>query len=357
VNLLARYLTAAQLHMLGLALLALTAIHLVISILDKLRTFIAHGATTTTMMAYFGFGLPATLAEVLPFALLIATVVSLGTLSARSEITAMRAAGVSVFRLVIPLLGVGLACSLLTAWAHWGFIPRTNALAARTMETVTHQGGAVFSRDRIWFRTNGRTIFGIRSADMAGGQMWGIRILQTDGQGAVNRLITAQHMSYGEHGWELHRGQVVADGPDGLSIRTFDTVQAPLARPPTGLGEIAVPRRELSYRRLSAYIRRLKSDGYDATRYEMDLAQRLAFPFACLIMVLVAIPHGITPPRSHSLARGVGVSLVIGLLFWLLDSLAVALGRVGMLPPLAAAWLPVAVFAAYGAYRMLAIRQ
>jgi lipopolysaccharide export system permease protein len=123
------------------------------------------------------------------------------------------------------------------------------------------------------------------------------------------------------------------------------------------LGDVSVPQYELSYKRLGDYIERLKADGYDARDYQMAQAQRLAYPFAAFIMVLMAIPHGLTPPRSHNLSKGIAISLGLALGFWLLYSLSVALGRAGLMPPLAAAWLPLAICAAYGTNRLLAVKQ
>jgi lipopolysaccharide export system permease protein len=164
-------------------------------------------------------------------------------------------------------------------------------------------------------------------------------------------------MVYLEGHWELRDARVVQAGAEAPTLQHFETRPAPLARPPEALGEVTVRQEELSYRHLNRYAERLQADGYDATRYKVELAGRLSSPFASLVMVLVAIPFGLIRPRSRGVARGVGVSLLVAVAYWLLHSLSMALGKAGVLPPMAAAWVPVAVFAAYGMYRLLSIRQ
>jgi len=357
VRVLTRYVLAEQLRLLALALGGLTAIHFAVGLVDELRGFLTKGVPWSAVAEYYALGTPRIVAEVAPFALLLATVLSLGGLSARSEVVAMRAAGFSVGRTAVPLLGLGLLASLLLAWGGLGFIPRANALAERVLSSAQAGGGSVFLRDSVWFRAGQNTIYGIRTADTEAGILWGVRILQTDGAGSVVRLITARRMIYHDGRWDLKDGRVVQSGDGAPTVRRFETRAAPLGRPPEALGEVAVNADNLSYRRLSRYAARLQADGYDATRYRVELAGRLAFPFACLVIVLVAIPHGLTRPRARGTARGVGVSLLVAVAYWLLQSLSMALGKAAVLPDLAAAWLPVAVFAAYGMYRLLAVRQ
>lgn len=358
MTVLVRYVVGEQLRMLLLTVSGLAGMDLAVVFMDRMRTFLAHDAGVMDMVQYFAFSLPMVLAEVTPFALLLSTVLVLGGLSSRSEIVAMRAAGIGMRRLALPLLGVGLSASLIWAWLGLSFIPGVNEVSGRILEqSAATPEEAVFVHDRIWFRTENNTFFGIRSADMAAGTMSGIRVLELDGNGGVARLTTAQRMEWKEGAWQLLDGRVAENGEAGLQLHAFTQARAPLTRTPEALKQVAVRPEELSHRRLAEYVRRLGEDGYDPTRYKVDLAERLAYPFASLIMVLVAIPYGLLPLRSHGLARGLGISLVIALAFWLLYSLSTALGRTGILPAAASAWLPMAVFSAWGVYRLLAVRQ
>jgi len=357
MNTLVRYVLWEQIKILALTLTALTGISFAVAVLDKLRVFLSHGTDPLTMVEYFALGLPKNIAEMAPFALLIATVLALGGLSARSEVVAMRAAGISVLRVVAPLLSLGLLASVVLGWGAMSFVPHANALAARLLNQGMGAEQAVFSRNRIWFKGPDDTIFGIRSAEADGTTLWGVRILKNGPNGQVAELTQAERMVYEDGRWALHNGRTVAANGDDLALLPFDSAPAPALRPPAELGDVSVPQSELSYGRLGDYVQRLRADGYDASGYQMAQAQRLAYPFSAFVMVLMAIPHGLTPPRSHNLSKGIAISLGLALGFWLIYSLSVALGRAGLLPPLLAAWLPLGICAAYGTNRLLAVRQ
>jgi lipopolysaccharide export system permease protein len=358
MSVLARYVAREQLRLTALCVGGLTAVHFVVDMLDNLRGLLAKGVPWDAVGEHFILGLPRIVAEVVPFALLVATVLALGTLSARSEVVAMRAAGYSVLRITLPLLGIGLAASVLLGWAGLSFVPRANAVGERVLSTPgPGNGSPLFLRDSIWFRAGRDTVYGVRTADPEARVLSGVRILETDGTGKVVRLTTARSMVYRDHNWMLLKGRVVETEGDDVRLVPFDLRPAPLDRPPEALGDVHVRVEALSYARLARYADRLTADGYDATTYRVQLAARLSYPFACLVMVLVAIPYGLTSPRGRGVARGVGVSLVVAGAFWLINSLALALGKTGTLPPQAAAWVAVAVFAAYGMYRLLSVRQ
>ncbi|MDH5527789.1 MAG: LPS export ABC transporter permease LptG [Nitrospirota bacterium] len=358
MGVLMRYVAGEQVRVLLLTVAALGGVDFTISALDKMRGFTGHDAAAGTMLQYLLLGIPKILYEVLPFSLLIATVLGLGMLSGRSEITAMRAAGIGLTRVAMPLLLVGGLFTLLMLWAGMGFVPQANATGQRIMAAVKHgDSGAVLNQgDQVWFRSGEGVFFGIQSADVVEGIMWGVRIMELDGKGGVSRLITARRMVWDNNRWTLEDGRVVRDTADGLRLTTFETRLSPLDRPPHLLGDVAVHPDNLTSERLARYVARLTQDGYNATPYRVDLAARGAFPFVALVMVLVAIPFGLTPPRSHGLARGIGICLLIALVFWLFYSMSLALGRTGVLAPALSAWLPVAVFAALGAYRLLGVR-
>lgn len=357
---LALYLIGAQLRPLLLTLLALTGLVFSLDIMQNMRRMLEQNATTGQMLQYFLLSLPENIVEITPFALLIATVVGLGGLSGRSEITAMRAAGISVLKLVVPMLGVGLAVSVLLVWVSLSAVPHAAAMSERIMAHLLYPedgGDALFTYDRVWLRNGPNTFYGIRTADPSAGTLWGIRIIERNDRGGVATLTTAERMVWEDDAWHLENAQIFRETPAGPTLTHHDRAPTPFARAPAALGEVGLQPEALGHSRLKRYIRRLKADGHDASPYQMEMARRLAFPFTALIMVLVAIPHGLSRPRTHTTAKGVGTCLIIALCYWILYSLALALGRADLLSATWAAWLPVAVFAAYGTHRLLSIPE
>ncbi|MFQ5508593.1 MAG: LPS export ABC transporter permease LptG [Leptospirillia bacterium] len=359
MQVLLRYIAVQHAKTLALVLAGLSVIHLTVRAVEKLRVLLGHEHPAIALIQFVALSLPGAVSVVTPFALLLSTILALGALASRSEIIAMRAAGFGIHRLALPLLGIGLLASLILLWASYALVPKADALAGRILAEASdpRSGSPTFLHDRLWFRTEGNAVFGVASADMQAGVMSGVRILELDGKGRVQRLTTARRMVFGKDGWFLEDGRIAGDDDGGLAVHGFSRRPAPLSRPPGELGNLSVRHEHVSVSDLSRYIRRLEDDGYDATPYRASLASRMAMPFACLVMVLVAIPYGLILPRGKGIARGIATGLAIALCFWLLISMSTALGRSGTLPAVPAAWLPLAIFSAWGAYRLMAVRQ
>jgi lipopolysaccharide export system permease protein len=110
------------------------------------------------------------------------------------------------------------------------------------------------------------------------------------------------------------------------------------------MGMIVKDSEEMNFAELWEYVRKLKSSGFKAVRYEVDLYGKLATPFACLLMVMIAIPLSIQRVRSGGAARGIALAVLIAAVYWAFMSSGRALGRSGALAPLYAAWLGNAAF-------------
>jgi lipopolysaccharide export system permease protein len=102
---------------------------------------------------------------------------------------------------------------------------------------------------------------------------------------------------------------------------------------------------EMNFTELWDYVRKLKGSGYKAVRYEVDLHGKIAYPFASLLMVMIATPFSLQRVRSGGAARGIALSLLIATVYWALTSGGRALGLSGAMPPVQAAWLANTVFA------------
>ncbi|MFQ5780043.1 MAG: LptF/LptG family permease, partial [Nitrospiria bacterium] len=120
---------------------------------------------------------------------------------------------------------------------------------------------------------------------------------------------------------------------------------------------VAVKPKRMTYQKLRSYINQLKTDGFDATRYQVDLRAKEAFPFVNFMMILLGVPFALKDSRSAGLARGVVVSLGVAFFYWLVFSVTISLGHIGALPPWLAAWSANLLLLTIGIYLVLNIRQ
>ena len=112
---------------------------------------------------------------------------------------------------------------------------------------------------------------------------------------------------------------------------------------------------DMNYRELREYIRTLTESGYDVSEYIVDLRAKFSYPFVSLVMVIIGFPFALKSPRSGA-AMGVGISVFIGITYWVILQLGISLGHAHILPPLLAAWISHIVFACTGFYLILSTK-
>jgi lipopolysaccharide export system permease protein len=101
----------------------------------------------------------------------------------------------------------------------------------------------------------------------------------------------------------------------------------------------------MGYSELKRYIRKLQSEGYDATRYAVDLHGKIAFPLVSILLAVIGIAFSLRSERSGGIAQGISAGLIIGFSYWLVYAFGMSLGRSGALPPFIAAWFANMLFA------------
>ncbi|MDR1989038.1 MAG: LptF/LptG family permease, partial [Acidobacteriaceae bacterium] len=111
----------------------------------------------------------------------------------------------------------------------------------------------------------------------------------------------------------------------------------------------------MTYQQLNDYISRLGSSGANVIPQMVALQRKIAFPFVTVIMTMLAVPFAVSTGRRGAM-YGVGIGIVLAIVYWVMMSLSGALGAGGVLPPLLAAWTPNILFGAAAAYMVLTVR-
>ena len=101
----------------------------------------------------------------------------------------------------------------------------------------------------------------------------------------------------------------------------------------------------------------LEQEGYDSTRQRVDMHSRLAAPFTCLIMGFLGIPFALQRGRNSNIAMGIGLSLGIGVFYFIIQSLVIAFGYSNAIPPLFAAWSANFIFLLLGVWLLLNVQE
>ena len=189
----------------------------------------------------------------------------------------------------------------------------------------------------------------------------GISLYRLNPDFSIQEVLIAEEMRNEGGQWLLVSGMSRTLGADeSVKSTPFDRLPVTLNQKPEDFRRmLGVSSEGLSLHDLSAYVDRLGKDGYNSARYATDLFGRIAFPFVCVIMALIGTSMSLmeTGVRGKGLVKGVGYSLLIGFLYWATHSVALALGRSGVLPPLLAGWSPNILFLSFAGYLFLHVRQ
>jgi lipopolysaccharide export system permease protein len=286
---------------------------------------------------------PRRIYEVLPVVALIGSTMGLSTLALSSELTAMRAAGVSAGRIILAALKVGAVFAAIGVALSELVVPVTEdqALTGRAnalQESVRqHQSG-------IWLR-DGPAFINIGEV-LPDKTLLAVTIYSFDTNGRLQEQLSAVRARFEDEAWRLETVRRASFGAERAAIVSEKTALWRSQLAPDVVEVFARRPEQLSIVQLWRYIEHLRQNGLDTSRFRLSLWQKLLAPVATLVMVLLATPFVFRPVRSGGVSQRVFLGIMIGVLFMVLVRLFGLLGVVYGLPPLLAAVLPVGMFLA-----------
>jgi len=347
----------------GLALA--TVVVIVGDLMVTLDRYIKQKPPVWYIVEHFLYRTPPFVYQGLHIVVLMSTILLFLNLSRSNELTALKASGVSLYRVSLPVFGLAAAVTLAAISFQELVLPVLNQKGTEVDEakikrrTLPH----LQKRAQIWYRgrespDGASRIYHFELLDPANRQMSGVSILELDADFGLRRRWDAKEMQWQESDerWLLRDGMLRQfQRGEADRIQPFRRVAVEL---PERLADFAQVRRApdvMNYVELSAYISRLQEGGHQVGKYLVDLYAKLSYPVAHLIMALVGIPFALQSPRGGRLI-GIALCLAIGLGYFVVHSAALALARTDVLPPLVAAWAANVLFATLGLFLFLRAR-
>jgi lipopolysaccharide export system permease protein len=360
MSLINRYILSTFGRIFFLSLAAFAGLYLLIDFFERVDNLIEYQATPYQYLVYFLGKIPLIVVQVAPLAVLMGVFMTLGGLSRNNELNALRASGISLLRIAAPLLGVAMLISAAVLTLAEYLVPLSTRQSTYVMETeLKGRVQQVFRRDRVWFR-EGQKLIHVRLAIPEQGLMRGITIYEVDEEFGMRRRLDADLAQYEDGRWtfEAITERTFDPGSGELAALSFaERRTIPLGRAPEDFRAPAQKNVEFGFRELRQMVTRLADEGYDATRYRVDMHSRLAVPFASLIMALLGIPFALQKGRGTSFASGIALTVAIGAAFHIINATLTAFGYSAVLPPLLAAWSANLLFGMLGIWLLLSTRQ
>ena len=326
---------------------------------DILRNHIA-----LTMIGEYLVNLtPSMLYQITPLAILIAVLVTFGMLNRNSEIVAMKATGISLYRLVIPIVSISAIMALSLFLFDQFYLPQANRrqealhniIKGKPPQTVLHpEQNWIFGQPH--HGEPGR-IFYYQFFDPDRNQFANLSLFEFDPSTfALSRRIFAARAVWdaGSSTWIFLNGwQRDIAGANVTEYREFkQTSFAEIHEDPGYFKKESLQAQEMNFGQLDRYIGDLRQSGFDTMRLRVELWHKLAYPLVAIIMAVLAVPFALSMGRRGSLT-GIAMAIAVALAYWVVDGLFGAMGNVNYLPAALAAWSSDVLFGLVGGYLLL----
>jgi lipopolysaccharide export system permease protein len=319
-------------------------------VIDNLQWFAKYNSTIDEIGRFYAARLPVLVSRVVPMALLVAAALTMSLLSRRGELVGMWACGISTLRAVRPIV---VLCALLTISYHGlsnEIVPRANARASYLKQTEIKDGGQTSVRTSLWYRV-GDHLYVAKRLDPLAGEALGVTVYELTPQWLPKSRTDAPLARHvGDGVWSLE-DPLRVEVENGDAKLTTTAAFAKLGRDVPAEVDTA----HLTLGDLRREIQEVEASGYDATAYRVDLHQKLASPFACLVLPALGLLVATAGPPFWTPAQTLVLAALQAIGFLLLSGVATSLGYGRFLPAPVAGWAPIALLS--GVVGLLVVRS
>jgi lipopolysaccharide export system permease protein len=297
-------------------------------------------------LLFVGLSLPGHVYELMPTAVLIGTLFAISQLVGNSEYTVMRTSGASLTQITVAILRIGVPLAIATFLAGEFLAPPAERLAQQVRVQTEGQASRIVAQQfqsGFWFKQD-LTFANIRSvlADMS---LLSVRIYEFDRDLRLRTLRTADSGTFVADGqWQLRNVQTTELFADGAKVTRDESLTWDTVLKPSILTVYQVAPEKLEMASLYDNIRVLGSNQQKTSRFEIALWNKIFYPAAVLVMMVLALPFAYFQRRAGGIGFRIFAGTMLGLVFFLLGRLFSYLGIINDWPPLFSAAFPVAAF-------------
>jgi LPS export ABC transporter permease LptG len=355
-----RYVAGLFIRILVLVVLSVYVLVWVVVCRDLLNALTDRAVSPLLLLRYVIYFSPGAAWFILPISSVVAALTAISLLEKNNEVTALRTAGISVYRVAAPVLAATMAVCAVYYIVQDLVAPTANQEALRVEDMIEGRTATVTPGVR-WIFGQDRRLYAYRDYDPSARVFQGLSVLEFADRGrSVRRRTWIDRASWNGKGWLVEKGW----GREWNRGETYRSLEGRTLRYPEGPDFFS--RREesflrgsrlheqMSFQQLLGHLRATRRSGYDTTHLKVALYAKTAFPFTPLVMVLIGLPFAFRLGRKGSL-YGLGVALGLVIVYWALFAVFNALGLEGVVAAPVAAWAPNLLFALAGTYMLLSV--
>jgi len=352
VRILDRYVATAVVTGTGIALLVIVGMDVFFNVIAQIDDVGKGSYTLYAMLQYVALIMPQGAYELFPMAALLGSLIGMGMLAANSELIAMRAAGVSVWRIVQSVLQVGVLLLLVAVFIGEVVAPAAEQYGQQLRAAATNSRMSFLGSHGLWVRDENYYINAGKV--LAGETLADLEVFEFDTAGRMVMATRAARAQYSAGQWLLHdvRQSRFTDGR--VEVNQLDELAWPSLLTPELLSIVVLEPKNMSVRDLGQFVDYLDDNGLDTMEYRYAFWGRFMTPLATLVMLFISVPFVFGGLRSVTAGQRIFVGILVGFGFYLVSQVASQVGQVYNLNPLATMLTPNILFLAIG---LRAMRQ
>ncbi len=358
-NILDRYIIRKYLAVFSLVFFSLLVISVIVTFFERIDNIYEHNKPVGMLLEYIRYSLPEFMHYIFPVAALTTALLSLGLLTKFNEITAMKTCGLSLYRIILPVVLLAGVVSFFSYYLQENVLPYSNKKAEEIWNKINDRPIRSYSYlDRRWVLSKEENrIYHYNYFDQEKSAFNQLSIYDLDPSSwAIQRRVYSERAFLGDGRLSLEdcwfrnfsRGKMTEfEKMENMNIEMQEDRSF-------FLKEWREPD-QMSFGELRKYIRELDERNFDTVRFKVDLSYKISFPFVCLIMTLLGIPFAFSLGKKGTLV-GIGLSIAIAILYWGIIGIFQGLGYVSYLSAFLSAWGPNLIFGLIGLYLLFTLR-
>ena len=342
MSLLTRYLIKRLGSMTLLSLLALLSLYVFFDVVSESADLGKNGYNVGSMAAYIVLLIPAHVYELMPLAVLIGALITLSGLANNSELTVMKASGVSTKRFIQTLLGFGLVFAIATAGLGEWAAPKSQQYAKRLKDRAQNNDAPV-GQSGVWVKNEGRYInFGELLPDLS---VHNLQIFTHNANYQITQTLqAASAINLGNNQWQLNDVALTDIATESTKVSQAASMNVTLEIDEKILRALQVEPDQMSLLALGDYIAHLKANSQQTERYQIAWWRKLTYPLAVLAMALIALAFTPQSTRRTNTTIRLFVGIFIGIAFHFANRFFAFSAQLYNVNPAVAAVLPTLLF-------------
>jgi lipopolysaccharide export system permease protein len=342
-------------------LITFMAIFVIIDLMENLDDFLDNNVTNDIILQYYIAFLPEIIKLMTPVAVLLASLFTTGKLASNNELTAMKAGGMSIYRYMLPIMAITIFISGASVYFNGWIVPYANQHKFSIERKYLHKYLESTARTNIYLQDGQKRIVYIAFFDGTTnlGARASIQEFTTSSLLEISQRWDGLQLSWDstDQRWTMKNGQYRVTKFKGERVEKFDSYTfSNLTFTPKDIVKKVDKPEEMNYNELAEFIKRQQSSGNDAARWLVDYYNKVAFPFASVIVVLFGVPFSFAKRRG-GIAVQVGISAAVVFIYMVFMKISNVFGYNGDLNPLLTAWMANIIFFTAGVINILRVNK